>query len=112
MAARRTEAGRKDHEAISMDDGYMSREHNQLLNSHREIDDMLSQGAEVMNSLRSQRETLKGARKTILDIGNSLGMSNTVMQFIEKRTANDQIILYLGMTLFILFMLLVWWYFL
>jgi len=91
-------------------DGYSSREHGSLLQSHREIDDMLGQGAETLASLRHQRNTLKGARTKVIDIMNTLGMSNTVMQFIERRSSKDKIILFAGMFAFTMFMLLVWTY--
>ncbi|KAI1289369.1 Golgi SNAP receptor complex member 2 [Halotydeus destructor] len=99
----------KDHESINID-SYMDRERSTLLNSHREIDDMLTQGAEVMGSLRHQRHVLKNARTKMFDIATNLGMSNTVMQFIEKRASKDKMILYLGMIVFTLFMFLVWFY--
>lgn len=90
----------------------MSQEHSRLLQSHREIDDMLGQGAETMGSLRNQREMLKNTRTRILDITNTLGVSQTVMRFIEKRSSTDRVILFVGMAAFTLFMILVWIYFL
>lgn len=81
-----------------------------MLNSHREMDDMLSQGADIIGNLRHQRDVLKGARTKMLDIGNMLGLSNSVMQYIEKRASKDKIILFGGMTLFTLFMFLFWVY--
>lgn len=100
---------KKDHEAISMD-GYMSQEQEKLFRSHREIDDMLAQGSDVLGSLRNQRDMLKSTRTRVLDIANTLGMSNTVMRFIEKRSSKDKVILFGGMIAFTIFMILVWKY--
>jgi Golgi SNAP receptor complex protein 2 len=100
---------KKEHEAISMD-GYMSQEQDKILQSHREIDDMLAQGSETLLSLRNQREMLKSTRTKVLDIVNTLGMSNTVMRFIEKRSSKDKVILFGGMIAFTIFMFLVWRY--
>lgn len=91
-------------------DDYVAGESSSLINCHREIDDMLSSGSETMSSLRNQRETLKSARTKILDLSNTLGMSQTIMRLIEKRSSKDRILLFGGMTLFTLFMLLVWFY--
>ena len=99
----------KENVEISMDD-YIAGESSSLINCHREIDDMLSSGSETMSSLRKQRETLKSARTRILDLTNTLGMSQTIMRLIEKRSSKDRILLFGGMALFTLFMILVWFY--
>lgn len=91
-------------------DDYISGESSSLINCHREIDDMLSSGSETMSSLRKQRETLKSARTKMLDLSNTLGMSQTIMRLIEKRSSKDKILLFGGMAVFTLFMLLVWFY--
>jgi len=102
---------KKEHASIAMDE-YMSKEHGSLVNTHREVDDMLTQGADIIGNLRHQRDVLKGARTKMLDIGNMLGLSNSVMQYIEKRASKDKIILFGGMLLFTIFMFLFWLYFL
>lgn len=86
--------------------------HNQRLsNAHRGMDDAIGTGTMALSSLRDQRGTLKGAKKKMLDVLNTLGLSNTVMRLIERRTYEDRFILYggMGVTLFIMF--LVWKYF-
>jgi len=55
--------------------------------------------------------TLKGAQKKILDIANTLGLSNTVMRLIEKRTFQDKFVLFGGMILTCIIMILIWIYF-
>ncbi|KAG8188188.1 hypothetical protein JTE90_019466 [Oedothorax gibbosus] len=68
-----------------------------LQGAHRGVDDLLGQGASVLGNLREQRSTLKGAHKKILDIANTLGLSNTVMRLIEKRAYTDRYVLFGGM---------------
>lgn len=77
-----------------------------MLNSHRGVDDMLMTGSSVLESLRSQREKLKGAHKIIIDMGNTLGLSNHTMKLIEKRISEDKYVIYIGMavTLLIIFL--------
>jgi Golgi SNAP receptor complex protein 2 len=94
--------------AIAME--HMQRENNSLSSAHRGVDELLSSGGSILGGLRDQRETLKGAHRKILEISNSLGMSNTVMRLIEKRAFKDRVILFSGMTLFSLFMILVYVY--
>lgn len=53
---------------------------------------------------------MKGVRKKMLNFAQTLGMSNTVMRLIERRTAQDKYILFGGMivTLIIMFILYKW----
>jgi Golgi SNAP receptor complex protein 2 len=55
--------------------------------------------------------TLKGAHKRMLDIVNKLGLTNTVMRLIEKRTYQDKFILFGGMIVTCVIMFLLWKYF-
>lgn len=90
----------------SIDIDYSLQHHNSMLNSHRGVDDMLMTGSSVLESLRSQREKLKGAHKIIIDMGNTLGLSNHTMKLIEKRISEDKYVIYIGMavTLLIIFL--------
>ncbi|XP_067142368.1 Golgi SNAP receptor complex member 2 [Centruroides vittatus] len=80
---------------------------NSLNNAHRGVDELIMSGSNVLNNLRDQRGSLKGIHKKILDIANTLGMSNTVMRLIEKRTYQDKFILFGGMFLTCVVMFLV-----
>lgn len=74
-------------------------QHNSSLhNTVHGVDDLLHQGSSVLDNLRSQRLTLKGAHKRLIDIGNTLGLSNTTMRLIEQRARQDGFILIAGMT--------------
>ena len=86
-------------------------QHNTKLgDANREMDNLLGHGSSILTNLKEQRITLKGAHKKILDIANTLGMSNTVMRFIERRTSQDKYILYAGMIVTCIIMFLVWKY--
>ncbi|EFN65510.1 Golgi SNAP receptor complex member 2 [Camponotus floridanus] len=85
-----------DHVDILID--HTVQHNNSMHNAIHGVDDLLQQGSSVLDNLRSQRITLKGAHKRLIDIGNTLGLSNTTMRLIEQRTKQDGFILIAGMT--------------
>lgn len=97
----------------SIEIDYSLQHHNSMLNAHRGVDDMLMTGNNALDSLKSQRDKLKGAHKRILDIGNTLGLSNHTMRLIEKRISEDKYVLYAGMgvTLLIIFIFIYYFVF-
>lgn len=82
-----------------------------MLNANRGVDDMLMAGSSTLETLRSQRDKLKGAHKRILDIGNTLGLSNHTMRLIEKRISEDKYVLYAGMGVSLLIIFIFLYYF-
>ena len=87
-------------------------QHHQSMNgAHRNMDDILSTGSGILSSLRTQRVTLKGAHKKMLDVANTLGLSNTVIRLIDRRAYQDRYILFGGMVVTVIIMLLIWKYF-
>uniref|UniRef100_A0A182M6V1 Golgi SNAP receptor complex member 2 n=1 Tax=Anopheles culicifacies TaxID=139723 RepID=A0A182M6V1_9DIPT len=95
----------------SIDIDYSLQHHNSMQNAHRGVDEMIWTGSNVLDGLRSQRETLKGARKRILDVGNTLGLSNQTMKMIERRLVEDKYVMYGGMfvtTVIICLIIYVW----
>ena len=74
------------------------------------MDHLIGHGSSILTNLKDQRLTLKNAHKKILDIANTLGLSNTVMRFIERRTTQDKYILYIGMIFTCVIMFLAWKY--
>ncbi|XP_054711930.1 Golgi SNAP receptor complex member 2-like [Uloborus diversus] len=81
--------------------------HQSLNNAHRGMDELIGSGSSILTNLREQRVTLKGTHKKILDIANTLGLSNTVMRLIEKRTYQDKYVLFGGMLITCVVMFLV-----
>ncbi|KAI9136861.1 hypothetical protein BKA69DRAFT_78105 [Paraphysoderma sedebokerense] len=69
----------------------------QVLNStEREMDTFIMQAKQGLDNLKEQRTILKRAHRRLLDAANTLGVSRTVIQFIERRTAQDQWIFWGG----------------
>lgn len=81
--------------SILMD--HSQKHHSSLQNANRGVDDILQSGAGILENLRDQRMTIKGAHRRLYDIANTLGLSNTTMRFIERRAYQDQFILFGGM---------------
>jgi len=104
----RTTFKTNDEEATAIDMDADLEHHSSLVNSHKGMDNILSQAAGVLESLKGQRDTLKGAKTRLLNIANTLGLSNTVMRLIEKRTTQDKLILFGGMILTSLIMLFIY----
>lgn len=84
-----------DHVDITID--HNAQHNSSLQNALHGMDDLLHGGNTILDNLKSQRITLKGAHKRLIDIGNTLGLSNTTMRFIERRAREDGFILVGGM---------------
>ncbi|CAK9802383.1 Golgi SNAP receptor complex member 2 [Anthophora quadrimaculata] len=84
-----------DHIDIMID--HNAQHNSSLKNALHGMDDLLQSGSSILDSLKSQRITLKGAHRKLIDIGNTLGLSNTTMRLIENRTRQDGFILVGGM---------------
>ncbi|KAL3280610.1 hypothetical protein HHI36_003847 [Cryptolaemus montrouzieri] len=98
-----------DITTINMD--YSIQHQTSLQNSNRGLDEMISTGVNAIESLRSQRLTLKGAQRKIMDMANTLGLSNHTMRLIEKRVSEDKVVLVAGMILTVVIIILVIIYF-
>lgn len=94
--------------AINMD--YAVQQQNSMYNANRGVDEMLLTGSGTLESLRMQRTTIKGAHRKIIDMANTLGLSNHTMRLIEKRVVEDKYILLGGMlgTLIIISLVIVY----
>ncbi|XP_026764134.1 probable Golgi SNAP receptor complex member 2 [Galleria mellonella] len=94
-----------DHTEITVD--YLSQERNSLQNSHRNVDEMIHTGSNILGTLRGNRETLKGAHRRLIDLANTLGLSNATISLIERRVSQDKYILFGGMFLTLTIIVLV-----
>lgn len=81
--------------AIDLD--YSLQHNTQMNNAHRGVDDMISTGSGILESLRNQRELLKGARNKMVSIGSTLGLSDHTMRLIERRISEDKYVMLAGM---------------
>ena len=95
-------------EAVAVDSSL--RERASLLGSHAAMDEAAAAAAGVMGALRDQRGVLKGAHRRVLDVAAALGVSNSLMKIIERRTAGDRVLVYGGSAFVLLLILAVWWF--
>ncbi|GAV03566.1 hypothetical protein RvY_13965 [Ramazzottius varieornatus] len=105
-----TSLSRDAHTAIKMHDAD-ARYQSSLRNVNRSVDNIMDTGREVLNNLRIQRSTLSSARSRMLDIGQKLGLSTSLMKMIERRSLQDQYFLYAGIVITLLLMFAMYWYF-
>ncbi|CAH0600470.1 unnamed protein product [Chrysodeixis includens] len=84
-----------DHTSINVD--YLGQEQVSLQNSHRNVDEMIHTGSSILETLKYNRETLKGAHRRIIDLANTLGLSNATISLIERRVSQDKYVLFGGM---------------
>lgn len=80
---------------LTMD--YMLRERGTIQNSRKAVNDYVDISRNALQDLYEQRELLKGSQRKILNVANSLGLSSTVIKYIEQRTATDNYILFGGL---------------
>ncbi|KAK5673015.1 Protein transport protein bos1, variant 2 [Batrachochytrium dendrobatidis] len=86
----------EEQSTILMMDGLIN-ERNVLEGAEQSIEQYLTMGRNALHELYEQRSMLKSTQKRLLDVANSLGLSSSVIRFIEQRTAADQWILYGGL---------------
>jgi len=91
----------------TIDLDYSLQHHTQLNNAHQGVDDMISTGSNILESLRNQRDLLKGARNKMMSIGSTLGLSDHTMRLIERRLSEDKYFMYGGMAITLLVIVLV-----
>ncbi|XP_068628406.1 probable Golgi SNAP receptor complex member 2 [Battus philenor] len=84
-----------DHTAINVD--FLAQEQASLQSSHNNVNEMLHTGSNILQTLRGNRETLKGAHRRLIDLANTLGLSNATISLIERRVAQDKYVLFGGM---------------
>lgn len=97
------------HTQISMD--YADMEHrSRLANSHKHVDDLITVGATALDSLRAQRSQLRGAQKRLRDFAETVGLSRSVIQLIERRSSQDYAIFFACAAAFCFFMYVSWLY--
>lgn len=87
------------------------RENTSLQGSSQGLDDLLSHGHSILSNLRDQRSIMKNAHRKMLDVMSTLGLSNTVMRLVERRSSQDKLIMFGGMLATLLFMFFFYrWY--
>jgi len=90
---------------------YFDHESTVLHRTGKQIDDYISMGRSALQELYDQKNILKKSRTTMLDIANTLGVSQTVIRYIETRTTQDKWILFIGIIVTVFLMWLIVHYF-
>jgi len=86
--------------------------HNERLGqAHSDLDNIIGQGVQILENLQADSALLKGVKTKMLNIANVLGLSDTVMRLINKRTTQDKFLLYGLMIVSTLIMYGGWRYF-
>eukprot|EP01147_Barroeca_monosierra_P000517 gene517-3842_t len=60
------------------------------------VDALISRGAHILQDLAEQEETMKRIQRRMLDIGQRLGLSQTIMRMIEQRSTQDMYLFFAG----------------
>ncbi|KAH9626762.1 hypothetical protein KSS87_022076 [Heliosperma pusillum] len=77
-------------------------------NSSRMLEEAYSTGVAILSKFSEQRESMKSAHRKLLDVLNTMGLSNSVLRLIERRNRVDTWIKYTGMILTFIVLILMW----
>ncbi|KAJ3210186.1 protein transport protein bos1 [Clydaea vesicula] len=86
---------------------HFQKELNSLNNSESKIDGFIDISRKALLELHEQRGIIKGAQKRLLNIANRLGLSSSIIKYIEKRSREDFYILIFGIIFSIFIMYLI-----
>ena len=67
-----------------------------------ELDSFIGQAQNLLENLTDQHGILKKTQKKLLDAANTLGLSKNVIRYIERRTAQDKWIFFVGLAVTLL----------
>ena len=82
--------------AITID--AMAAESRNLNDASSQLDQLQENATASLTALMQQRSSIKGVQRKVLDMAQTLGLSNNVLRAIERRECGDKLILYGGMT--------------
>jgi Golgi SNAP receptor complex protein 2 len=68
-------------------------------------------GVSVLGAMSQQRDRLKSAHRKVLDVLNTIGLSDSVLRIAERRIAVDKLIAYGGMAAVTLVLIVLYWWF-
>lgn len=88
----------------------MLKENDSLSRSTTMADYYLEMGKNSLTSLYDQKNILKSAKKRILDMANSLGLTGNVINKAMNRSWWDRVLVYSGILLITALLVFVWYY--
>ncbi|CEP07862.1 hypothetical protein [Parasitella parasitica] len=98
---RNANAPEHPYQPLSRDE-FALREQSFAHNTDSQLDDFIGQAQNLLENLTDQHSILKKTQKKILDTANHLGLSQNVIRYIERRSAQDKWIFYGGMIITVL----------
>lgn len=94
--------------AIDLGAEVAARKHVQ--NSKQVAEEAYQTGVSILSAMSGQRDHLKSAQRKMLDVLNSMGLSDSVLRVAERRIAMDKLIAYGGMLGITLLLILMYWW--
>lgn len=91
---------------------YQRREELSVQYTGSRVDEMIAMGSGALDGLRHQHGLMKGTHRRLLDGATTLGVSRSLMRIIERRTAQDRIVFYVGVAVTVLVIYVCYRYFL
>ncbi|PFH35901.1 putative SNARE protein [Besnoitia besnoiti] len=88
-----------------------ARERDKLHESHTMLDAVLAEGRGVLDKMVQQNSILKTAKRKILDMSTSAGLSASIIGAVTRRQATDRKIVFAGMLATLLFFFLLYRFF-
>ena len=83
-------------------------ESHSLSSSQNMVGELLMSGQAQFSALKDQGRRMRGVKRMVLNIGNTIGLSRTTMRMIEKRDENDMYIVFGGMIVTCIVIYFVW----
>ncbi len=74
------------------------------------LDQYIQMGTATLSDLQQQKSLLKGTHRRILDVANVLGLSQSVIRWIDLRNRQDQYVFYLGITITCIIIVWIFYY--
>ncbi|RUS22530.1 hypothetical protein BC937DRAFT_88561 [Endogone sp. FLAS-F59071] len=75
---------------------YQARERNFASTAENQLDQFIAQAQNLLGDLTDQHGILKKTQRKLLDTANTLGLSQSVIRYIERRSAQDKWIFLVG----------------
>jgi Golgi SNAP receptor complex protein 2 len=106
-----TRRRRRKNDGLSGNESTMQNftsESQSLANSQNMVGEMLVNGQEQLKSLVDQRNRMRGLKRTVLNMGNKVGLSNATMEKIKKMDETDAYLVLGGMFITSIVLYVVW----
>jgi len=88
--------------------GAFDEEHKSLTRASSVVNQLLDACSSSITSLSADREVLKGAQRRVLDMMTALGVTNSTLKIIERRSMVDNILVLGGMMLTSVCLYIIW----